>query len=108
MENLRVELGTHAVPCNVQPKDFVAQQVLAVAEARGDRDGPRGAEGGEFIGTPWRRLLWLVAPLVDLNPDVARVAFECGAAAGALGDVGHDGAGVGRAPLVPLELSAVG
>lgn len=108
MEDLRVELGTHAVPCDVQPKDLMTQQVLAVAEARGDRDGPRGAEGSEFIRTPRRRLVWLVAPLVDLDPDVTRVAFECGAAAGALGDVGHDRAGVGRAPLVPLELSAVG
>lgn len=89
----------------MQAEDLVAEEVLPVAEGGGDSDGPRCAEGREFIGAPWRSLVWPVAPLVDFDPDVAGVALEGRAAAGALGDVGHDGTGVGGTPLVPLQFT---
>lgn len=91
----------------METEDLMSQDVLSVWDVLGDGDGPGGAvDLGEVVGSPWGGLGGVVGHLIEFDPDVAAVAFEGGAAGGAAGGkVVHDWAGVGGAPLVPLNLT---
>jgi hypothetical protein len=60
----------------MQAQDLVAQEILARRKRGRDGDFPLGALLTEQVRCPGRVARRVVSELVDLDPDVARVALE--------------------------------
>lgn len=89
----------------MQTQNLVTQQVFAVRNGRRDSDGPCSTIASKAVGAPRHFFCGVIGELVDFDPYRAGVPFEGCAVGCAFGKVGHDGARVGGAPLVPDELS---
>ena len=66
----------HALIGDVQSQNLVAKEILSWSELRRNGDGPLGALDAQEVRCPGWVGGGVVGELIDLDPDVAGVAFE--------------------------------